>query len=148
MKASTVTFLDLELRNPSEEEAFLAWWREARAVIQERAKPLRLDLLVTERGKYSILMEFQFPGGFKLVTQDRPWQELEARRPPVVAAVRDARIFGEHDVTTARLRDWIDERRAGKRDFALVDALGEDSFAKKHLPGAVNLPAGTITAET
>jgi len=45
MKASTVTFLDLELRNPSEEEAFLAWWREARAVIQERAKPLRLDLL-------------------------------------------------------------------------------------------------------
>jgi hypothetical protein len=148
MKASAVTFLDLELRNPAEEEAFHAWWREARALIQERAKPLRVDLLVIERGKYSVLMEFEFPGGFKIVTQDKPWQELETRRPPAVAGVRNARILGEHDIMTARLRDWIDERRAGKRDFVLVDALDAESFAKKHLPGAVTLPSAKITAET
>jgi rhodanese-like protein len=148
MKPSTVTFLDLELSESSDEEAFHAWWREARSLIQERAKPLRLDLLVTARGKYSIVMELQFPGGFKLVSQDRPWQELEARRPPATATVRDARIWGPHDVTTATLRRWLDDRRAGTRDLVLIDALGEESFAKKHLAGAINLPVATIDAAT
>ncbi len=146
MEPSTVTFLDVELRDPTEEEAFLAWWREARALVQERAKPLRLDLLVSARGKYTILMELQFPGGFKLVSQDRPWQELEARRPAAAATVRDARIWGDHDVTTAQLRRWLDERRAGARDLVLVDALGAESFARKHIAGGVNLPVATIDA--
>ena len=148
MRTTTATFLDVELRSRDDEDRFHAWWREARALIQERAKPERLELLVLDRGKYSIFMEFRFPGGFKLMAQDRPWQELEARRPPATATVRDARSFGDRDITTATLQLWLDDRGAGRRDFVLANALSAESFARKRIPGSVSLPVATIGPDT
>jgi hypothetical protein len=148
MKATTVTFLDVTLAQPEEEDAFMAWWREARAVLTARVKPLRLELLVHDRGSYSILIETQFPGGFKLVAEDRPWRELEAQRPAGRVALRDARIWGDRDVTTETLKLWLEDRAGGGRDFVLVDALPAADFARKHIVGAVSLPAASVDPDT
>jgi hypothetical protein len=148
MKATTVTFLDVTLTRPDEEDDFMAWWRDARGVLTARVRPLRLELLVHDRGRYSILIETQLPGGFKLVAEDRPWRELEERRPAGLVAVRDARIWGDRDVTTETLKLWLEDRAGGGRDFVLVDALPAEDFARKHIPGAVNLPAASIGPDT
>lgn len=34
------------------------------------------------------------------------------------------------------LKQWLDQ----KKDFVLVEALGEDNFNEGHLPGAINIP--------
>jgi hypothetical protein len=148
MKATTVTFLDVTLAQAEDENGFMAWWREALPLLQARVKPVRLELLVHGRGSYSVVIETQLPGGFKLIAEDRPWRELEAQRPAGRVALREARIWGERDVTTESLKLWLEDRAGGGRDFVLVDALPAADFAKKHIPGAVNLPAATIGPDT
>lgn len=36
---------------------------------------------------------------------------------------------------------------SGAADFVLVDVRSEETFAKGHVPGAVNIPHATMTAE-
>ena len=153
METAAIVLLDLTLESPTEEEAFFSWWAEARALLAERAKPIRLELLVAARGIYTVLLETRFPGGFKLVAKDRPWQELDARRPRGTLAARELRVWheaedGTRDITTSTLRAWLAERTAGKRDFLLVNALPAETFAEEHIPGSLSLPTATIDAET
>lgn len=41
-------------------------------------------------------------------------------------------------MTTLALEEW----RAGREDFALVDVLPRESFEQKHIPGSVSAPLG------
>ena len=151
MHSTAIVLLEIALRDKNEEQAFFAWWGEAKALLGERAKPVRLELLVSARGVYTILLETRVPGGFNVVAKDRPWQELDARRPASTMTVRPTRIWhdeGTRDITTSTLRAWLAERAAGKRDFLLVDALPAADFAERHIPGALSLPTPTIDAET
>lgn len=38
-------------------------------------------------------------------------------------------------------------QQAGDVDYLLVDVRGSEAFAKGHIPGAINLPTGTLTRE-
>lgn len=147
--ATAITFLEIVLDNPASEEAFGVWWAEAEKLLGERARLERALLAVHGRGRYTAVLEFPLPGSFKLAAESRPWQELEARRPPSRVEVREARIMRQGvNVTTTELRRWLAERDSGEGDFVLLDALKPDAFAEKHLPGAVNLPAEQVTAES
>jgi hypothetical protein len=151
MDTTSIVFLDIALDDPTLEDAFFAWWTEAKSLLAERAKPVRLELLVAARGRYSILLETHFAGAFNLVAKDRPWQELDARRPRGTLTPRELRIWhdgeGTRDISTTTLRAWLAERERGQRDFVLADALGAESFAEKHIPGSVSLPVATLDAE-
>jgi rhodanese-related sulfurtransferase len=48
---------------------------------------------------------------------------------------------------TAKCRTWL-ARGKGIRDFVVVDCRSPESFAKGHVPGAVNLHYRRMTAET
>src|SRR5262249_51753186 len=48
------------------------------------------------------------------------------------------------DITTATLAAWLGERAEGRRDFVLLDVMPARSFARRHIPGAVNLPVDDI----
>jgi len=149
MQPSAVVLLEIALANPADEAEFFAWWADARSLLGERAKPLRLDLLVTARGRYTVVLETAYPGAFGIVEKDRPWKDLDARRPEGTLAARELRVWHEPlNLSTATFAAWLDERRAGTRDFVLVDALPERSFAEKHIPGSVSLPVAEITAES
>ena len=149
---SAIVLIDIALEDPNHEDAFFSWCAEAKALLAERVKPVRLELLVERRGRYTVLIEAQFAGGFNLVVKDKPWQELEARRPRSTLSARELRIWhdgeGVRDITTNTLRTWLADRAAGKRDFAFFNAVSPESHAEKHIPGSVNLPAATIDAET
>ena len=148
MRATAVVQIDVGIDNLSEEKDFFAWWADARRLFAERARPLRLELLVSGRGRYQIELTSAFPGGVKLVTQDRPWLELDARRPRGTLAIRELRLWRDAtDLDTTTLRAWLAERAAGTRDFVLANALPERSFAKRRIPGSVSLPAAAITAD-
>src|SRR5262249_28757450 len=95
MHTSAIVLIDIALEDPNHEDAFLSWCAEAKALLAERVKPVRLELLVEKRGRYTVLIEVQFAGGFSLVTKDKPWQELEARRPRSTLSARELRIW--HD---------------------------------------------------
>lgn len=43
--------------------------------------------------------------------------------------------------------DVYDSMKAGNHDFVLVDVRGREAFAKAHVPGAINIPHRTMTAE-
>ena len=40
-------------------------------------------------------------------------------------------------------RDALKKKMGEGSDFALIDVLGEMSYAQRHLPGAVNIPGAT-----
>src|SRR6266545_792285 len=151
MEPKAATLVEVVLDRPADEEAFLAWWTDATALLRARGRLARARLAVVGRGKYAISWEFPLPGSFKLTAEDRPWQELEARRPPAHVEIREARLYEREgasiDITTSEMVRWLAERARGERDFVLIDALKPAAFAEKHLPGAVNLPADTIVAE-
>jgi rhodanese-related sulfurtransferase len=148
MRATAVVQIDVSIDNPAEERDLFAWWADARRLLAERARPLRLELLVSGRGRYQIELAAAFPGGVKLVTQDRPWLELEARRPRGALAIRELRLWRDGtDLNTTTLRAWLAERAAGTRDFVLANALTERSFAQRRIQGSVSLPAAAITAD-
>src|SRR5262249_9195101 len=139
METGAIVLCDIVLESPTDEDTFLSWFAEARALLTERAKPIRLHLLAPGRGVYTGLLQTRLRGAYKLVAQDRPWQELNARRPRGTLAARELRVWheaedGTRDVTTTTLRAWLAERTAGKRDFLLVNALPADAFAEKHIP--------------
>lgn len=46
-------------------------------------------------------------------------------------------------IDTATLRDWLSRHR----DFTLVDTLPAETFAKGHLPGAINIVSDDILDE-
>jgi hypothetical protein len=147
MEPTALTVLDIALEDPADEEGFHAWWAEAEALLRKRGRLARAELAVDGRGRYLALLEFPLAGSWQLVTGDRPWQELEGRRPPARVTSRELRLWhraGVRDLTTAQLRRWLDERAAGTRDFVLVDALTPAKFEAQHLPGAINLPADAI----
>jgi rhodanese-related sulfurtransferase len=149
MEPSAVVILDITLDDPTKEDEFFAWWPEARAVLEDRAKALRVDLLTATRGRFSVLVETAFPGGFKLVAADRPWQDVDARRPKGTLTARELRVLRpKRDISTATLREWLGQRAAGKFDFVLVDALPARDFAEKHIAGASSLPAASVDAAT
>jgi rhodanese-related sulfurtransferase len=149
MEPAAVVIVDITLDDPTKEDEFFAWWPEARTVLEERAKALRVDLLSEERGRYTVLVETAFPGAFKIVSEDRPWQELAARRPKGELNARELRLLRpKRDITTNTLRGWLGQRAAGKFDFVLVDALPARDFAEKHIAGAVSLPAASVDAAT
>lgn len=149
MEPSAVVTLDIALDDPTQEDAFFAWWSEARTLLEERAKALRVDLLTAARGRYTILIETVFPRSFRLVAQDHPWQELDARRPKGTLSAHEQRVLRpQRDITTSTLRGWLERRAAGTFDFVLVDALPAHDFAEKHIAGAVSLPAASIDAAT
>jgi hypothetical protein len=151
MPATAIVLLEVTLADPSEEDAFLAWWDEAKALLEARARMERATLAVMARGHYLATVELAFPGAWKIVAADRPWLELEKRRPAAQVAVREGRIWhreGVRDVTLTTLRRWLDERAAGTRDLVLLDTLPRATFDQKHLPGAVNVPAAEVDEAT
>lgn len=151
MRTTAIVLLEIALADPKEEDVFFGWWAEAKKLLSERVKTTRLDLLISDRGRYTVSLEAQFPGGFKLVAKDRPWQELDSRRPRGTLTVRELRVWhdgeGTRDITMTTLRAWLADRAAGRRDFVLVDALPPESFAAKRIPGSVNLPKAAADAE-
>lgn len=147
MESTSLTLLEVDLEDVADEDAFLAWWDEAEALLRARARLARATLVVERRGKYLAFLELPLAGSWKLVTGDRPWLDLDARRPRSQLVAREGRIWhreGVRDVTTSQLVAWMAERAAGQRDFVLLDALGRAKFAEKHLPGAVSLPAEEV----
>lgn len=150
MPATAVVLFEVTLADPAaDEDAFLAWWAEAEALLRARARMERASLVVLARGAYLGTVELAFTGSWKLVSADRPWRALEARRPRAEVRVREGRLWrreGVRDVTTSTLARWLDERAAGTRDFVLLDVLSAKSFAESHIAGAVSLPVDTIDA--
>jgi hypothetical protein len=147
MPPTALALVEIALEDSAEEEAFLAWWAAAEALLRARARAERATLAVEARGRYLVTVELALPGSWKIVTADRAWTDLEARRPPARVTAREARIWhreGVRDLTTSQLQRWLDERRAGTRDFVLVDALRPERFAEGHLEGAINLPADAV----
>ena len=66
--------------------------------------------------------------------------EVEAAAPEQALAHFEARLQFETDC-------WdVHESMKGAADFILLDVRGPDSFNKAHVPGAINLPHGKITA--
>lgn len=41
-------------------------------------------------------------------------------------------------------RQQLEEKMDQEEDFLLVETLGEDKYNHSHLPGAVNLPPGSL----
>jgi rhodanese-like protein len=152
MAPKAVTIIDIALDRTDDEEAFLAWWAEATLLLTERAKLESAELAVFAQAKYQIWLEFSLPGSYKIAMESKPWQELEARRPPAHVEVRQARLFHRAgpsiDVTTSEMARWLDERSRNLKDFVLVDALSPETYAKGHIAGAVNLPPDKIDAES
>jgi hypothetical protein len=142
--AHGAVLLEIRLRDPTQDEAFVACWAEARALLEERYHASHAELMVSERGRYVALVELPLPGVWKLVRRDPRWQAIEARCPKAETEVRLLRLLHTsgtpRDLTTAELARWLDERRAGRRDFVLADALPRQSFHRHHLPGSVSLP--------
>jgi hypothetical protein len=77
---------------------------------------------------------------------------VDALRPPGRVTVRHARVFDRDEppraLSTSELRDRLAERSRGARDFVLVDVLSPDSFADRHIEGAINLPRQMIDEAT
>lgn len=142
---ASVMILQIQLSDPAQEEQLFACWREAKVLLTERFRLSESELLVVERGHYLVLFGFPLPGVWGLISRDRNWQEIQAKCPEahthVVATRRWHSEAPCRDLTTAELERWLDERRDGRRDFVLVDALSEDSYARGHLPGALSLPS-------
>lgn len=148
MAATALVLLDVTLADPAaDEDAFLAWFAEAETLLRARARLDRATLAVQVRGRYLMSLELALPGTWTVVSADRPWRELEARRPRAEVQVRELRMWhrdGVRDVTTSELARWLGERDAGTRDLVLLDALPREKFLEKHLPGAVSLPAASV----
>jgi rhodanese-related sulfurtransferase len=68
---------------------------------------------------------------------------VPAADPAVALEHFAGRLAVETDVA-----DVAQALAAGERDFVLVDARSEESFAAGHLPGAISLPHERINAET
>jgi len=143
-----VRLIDFELERPGDEVAFMAWWERAERLLVEKFRATGAELFVFARGRYRARLGFPLPGVWRLVTQDRRWRELEEARPPARMAESAARLWhragNPRDVTTTELKELLDERDLGGRDLALVDVLPRESYAERHLPGAVNLPLAEI----
>jgi hypothetical protein len=137
---SGATLLRIRLRDPWQEQAFLACWAGARELLAGRFRAVATELFAVERGEWLALVTFPLPGSWKLVARDRGWQELQARCPPFeveVIALRPWHLDGPvRDLTTAELVAW----RAAGRDFVLVDTMPPASYRAGHIPGAVSLP--------
>jgi len=149
MEKTAVTLLSISLTDAAEEERLVAWWDEARALLTEKFRLMEGELLVFGRGRFQARLTFGLPGLWStLIAKDRAWQALEERRPSGSYEREEARIFHTsgpvRDVTLAGLLQRLEERRAGRRDFVLVNALGAERFAEKHIPGSVNLPAPEV----
>lgn len=144
MDTTAVTLIEITLEDPGREAELMAWWDEARRLLADRARLSHADLHVVARGQYQAELGFALPGGWGVMSQDRRWKVLEARRPPARVHERTARRWrrdgNPRDVTTAELQAWLTEREAGRRDFVLVDTLPRESWEDKHLPGAISLP--------
>lgn len=144
MTETAAILLEVRLDDPDNEERFVLWWDAARRLLAEQARLASAELFVLSRGHYRAVLRFPLPGTWDLVERDRRWRDLEAERPEGEMLVVPARIFRREgvprDITTSELRRWIAERRAGRRDFVLLDVLSAQSFAKRHLPDAVNVP--------
>lgn len=150
-EAGGLVVLEITLDDANDEEKFLTWWNEARRLLGERFRLLSTDLCITERAHYSAYLWFPLTGAAKLFTRDRRWQALEAQLPPSRLGLRSLRRWhttgNPHDMTTAELRRWVEERDAGHRDFVILDTLGQESYHQHHLPGAIHMPADGINQE-
>jgi rhodanese-related sulfurtransferase len=67
--------------------------------------------------------------------------ETTAASPAAVLERYSERLSFETDCS-----DVYHAMRAGDADFVLVDVRGPKLFAEKHVPGAINLPHGKMTA--
>ncbi|MFH0902229.1 MAG: rhodanese-like domain-containing protein [Pseudomonadota bacterium] len=148
MRTNSTTVIEITLTNPDTEEEFLGWWDRARELLHRRANLVDANLHVLDRGQFLAILAFPLPGSWTIAQQSRHWQELEQARPAAMLQVRQGRPWrregNPHEISTRELSLWLAERAAGQRDFVLVDTLAATSFAQQHLPGAVNLPAGSV----
>ncbi|MGE0726384.1 MAG: rhodanese-like domain-containing protein [Alphaproteobacteria bacterium] len=77
-----------------------------------------------------------------------------AEKPSAVAETpaAPAAIAGAHFASRLALEtdcwDVHASLQAGARDFVLLDVRSPSLFAKGHVPGAINMPHRTMTAET
>ena len=67
--------------------------------------------------------------------------ETPAASPATVLAYYAQRLSFETDCS-----DVFHAMRAGDADFVLFDVRGPKLYAEKHVPGAINLPHGKMTA--
>ncbi|OWV80191.1 sulfurtransferase [Rhizobium sp. R634] len=70
-----------------------------------------------------------------------PVSEIPAAAPDLAAAHYAAKLAFETDCSDVRAAF-----ASGKIDFVLLDVRSPALFAQSHLPGAINLPHGKITA--
>jgi rhodanese-related sulfurtransferase len=67
--------------------------------------------------------------------------EIPAAQPAAVLERYSERLSFETDCS-----DVYQAMRAGQTDFVLFDVRGPKLYADKHVPGAINLPHGKMTA--
>lgn len=67
---------------------------------------------------------------------------IPAAAPAVAQAHFSARLALETDCT-----DVHEASASGQADFVLLDVRGPKAYARRHVPGALNLPHREITAE-
>ena len=68
--------------------------------------------------------------------------EAPAATPQAALAHFEARLAFETDCS-----DVHESMKDGKPDFVLVDARGSETFARAHVPGALNIPHRSMTRE-
>lgn len=151
VEASAGVVLHVVLDRPEDEERLLAWWDELLDILAERYRLADSRLFVARRGELVGMLEFPVPGAWTLLAQDRRWAELQGRRPPsrleVTQLRRVARDGEVRTMTTTCIESWLLRRDRGQHDFALVDVLGADDFARAHIRGSLSLPGKDLGDE-
>lgn len=69
------------------------------------------------------------------------------REIPAASPAEALQHFSRRFAFETDCSDVHQSQQAGDVDYVLVDVRGSDAFAKAHVPGAINIPTRTITAE-